>query len=225
MDIPFENLSGIIKAISRILPWDVSIAISEHNRFVYYQPSSSVDLKIKPGDLLKEGSVTMQALHSGGPISMYMEEDLYGVPYFAISTPLLELGLERSCLTAVIPPFLANEIVKLPRHKFLIGKSDEKWIPIPLKEIAYIDSENGRTRIFTEDDQYINKHTLFELEWMLPRNQYVRCHRAYIVNVDKITEILPDFHSTFLLSIKTKGKTQIPVSQRYASHLRRLMGF
>ncbi|MBC9784687.1 LytTR family transcriptional regulator DNA-binding domain-containing protein [Heliobacterium chlorum] len=225
MDLPDESIQGLIRVLSRILPWEVSIAIADKSQFVYYQPSSTLDLKIKPGDPVKEGSVSMQALHAGGPISMYMEEDLYGVPYFAISTPLTEMGMEDCCLTAIIPPFLANEISRLPRHKFLIGKGDERWIPIPLEQIMYIDSEHGKTRIFTDDDQYTNKHTLFELEWMLPRNQFVRCHRAYIINIDKVAEILPDFHSTFLLVMKSKRKIQIPVSQRYASHFRRLMGF
>jgi two-component system, LytTR family, response regulator len=220
-----SSMREIVQAISQVFPHEASIAIADTSRYIYYQPSKSIDLKIKPGDSLKEGTVSLRAVLNQEKVTQFVDEKVFGMPYYGMGMPIFNEAIAEGCITAIFPPFGGTGVEKLPRHNFLIGKTDDKWIPIPLAHIYFIESEKGKTVLNTEEGVYVNKYTLIELEGILPRDTFIRIHRAYIVNVNAIREIHPDFHSTFLLLIKDGKKSKVPVSQKYASLFRRMMGF
>lgn len=222
-----ENSSvlSIMKAISDVFPQETSIAIADKSKFIYYQPSRAIDLKIKPGDDIHEGTLTRKALSRKQKIEQLLDHSVFGVPYYAMSTPILSQGDAEGCITAIFPPTATPGLPKLPRHHFLIGKGEDRWVPIPLSDIHFIESDKGKTYLYTERGIYVNKYSLIELENILPPDLFVRCHRAYMINVYSIDEIHPDFHSTFMLIMNDSARTRVPVSQKYASAFRRLMGF
>ncbi|WP_139492419.1 LytTR family DNA-binding domain-containing protein [Brevibacillus dissolubilis] len=215
----------ILEAISQALPDRVSIAVADDSKFIYYQPSPNIDLKIKPGDIIKEGSSTYKALRVKEQVTQFVTEDVYGVPYYGVAIPLINRGITEGCITAIFPQMMSQEAMKLPKHHFLIGKSEDRWIPVPYEEILFIQSNAGKTMLFTGKENYVNKYGMGELEQILPRDQFIRCHRSYFVNVHGIREIHPHFHSTFMLVMNDKNKTRIPVSQSYASYFRQMLGF
>ncbi|GEN34048.1 MULTISPECIES: LytTR family DNA-binding domain-containing protein [Aneurinibacillus] len=220
-----SSILSIVKAISDVFPQEASIAIADKSKFIYYQPSRAIDLKIKPGDDIHESTLTSKALTRKQRVEQYLENSVFGVPYYAMSTPILNEGNAEGCITAIFPPTATPGVPKLPRHHFLIGKGEDRWVPIPLHEIHFIESDKGKTYLYTERGVYVNKYSLVELERILPSDLFVRCHRAYMVNVYSIAEIHPDFHSTFMLIMNDAARTRVPVSQKYASSFRRLLGF
>ncbi|WCK52787.1 LytTR family DNA-binding domain-containing protein [Aneurinibacillus sp. Ricciae_BoGa-3] len=220
-----SSVREIVEAISQVFPQEASIAIADTSRFIYYQPSKSIDLKIKPGDSLKEGTVSLRAVLNRAKVAQLVDEKLFGMPYYGMGMPIFNGTDAEGCITAIFPPFGGPDVEKLPKHNFLIGRTEDKWIPIQLARINFIESDKGKTLLYTEDGVYVNKYTLVELERILPRDKFIRIHRAYIVNVNAIREIHPDFHSTFLLVIRDGKKSKVPVSQKYASVFRRMMGF
>ncbi|MBP1931629.1 LytTR family DNA-binding domain-containing protein [Ammoniphilus resinae] len=216
---------SLLQELYKSFPIDASIAIADSSQFIYYEPSQSIDLKIKPGDFLKEGTATLKAVQARQKVTQIVDRDLYGIPYYGLSIPIISNEAILYCFTAIFPlPFSVTK-PSLQSHSFLIGKVDDRWIPIPHEKIVYIHSKDGKTWLHTKDGQYLNKFNLTELEGVLPNNQFIRCHRAYMVNIGKIEEIQPHFHSTFLLVMKSFEKIQVPVSQKYASHFREYMGF
>lgn len=221
----FASVHSIIQAFSNVFPEKTSIAIADQSRFVYYQPSPAIDLRIKPGDAVQEGTLTQLALEKQMSLSRFLDKNPFGMPYYAVSTPIVNGGKTEGCLTAIYPPFATPKPLQLPRHNFLIGKTEERWIPIPFRDIYMIESANKKTLLHTASGIYGNKHSLIELELMLPLDQFARTHRAYLVNVNEIAEIQPNFHSTFLLIMKHDKRLRIPVSQKYANRFRQLMGF
>jgi two-component system LytT family response regulator len=220
-----SSVLSIVKAISDVFPQEASIAIADKSKFIYYQPSRAIDLKIKPGDFIVEGTLTRKALQYKQKVEQYLENSVFGVPYYAMSTPIFHEGDAQGCITAIFPPTASPVSPKLPRHHFLIGKAEDRWLPIPLHEIHFIESDKGKTYLYTERGIYVNKYSLVELERLLPLDRFIRCHRAYIINVHSIDEIHPDFHSTFMLIMNDPARTRVPVSQKYASSFRRLLGF
>lgn len=60
-----KQIEEIMEIIKEFFPENTSIAISDTNEYLYYQPSKKVDLKIKPGDPIKEGSAAHKALSYG----------------------------------------------------------------------------------------------------------------------------------------------------------------
>lgn len=84
-----KQIEEIMEIIKEFFPENTSIAISDTNEYLYYQPSKKVDLKIKPGDPIKEGSAAHKALSYGQKISSYIEPDVFGVAYYGMSIPLI----------------------------------------------------------------------------------------------------------------------------------------
>lgn len=213
------SINSVLNIINEFIPKeDMSIAVADEQKFIYYQPSKQIDLKIKPGDIISSDTLTYRALNEQVKISEYVESNGFGVPYYGISVPVIDKGKPKGAVTAILPckPILLSS-------SFLTVKTNDRWIPIPNEEIMYLEAQNRKTRIQSNQINGFHKLNLSELELVLPKNTFIRVHRSYIVNLHFIAEILPDFHSTFLLIMKDRSKIQ--VSQTYASQFRRSLGF
>ncbi len=213
------SVKSVLNIVSEFIPKeDMSIAVADDKHFIYYQPSKQIDLKIKPGDTINNDTVTYKAICGQKKISEHIEDNAFGVSYYGISIPVLDEGKPKGAVTAILP-----YKPRLLSSKFLTVKTNERWIPISNEEIMYLEAQNRKTRIQAKDVNGFHKLNLSELELVLPRNNFIRVHRSYIVNINFIAEIFPDFHSTFLLVMKDGSKIQ--VSQTYASQFRRSLGF
>ena len=85
-------------------------------------------------------------------------------------------------------------------------KSDYKLLRIELGEICYIEGLKDYVKIYLEDTPHpvVSLISMKSLEDMLPADSFIRVHRSYIVNLNKITMIERN-RIVF-------GKTYIPVS-------------
>lgn len=68
-------------------------------------------------------------------------------------------------------------------------KSGQKIHVILVPDIVYIQSDGDYVQIVTAQSRYLKEETMKYFEASLPRNQFVRVHRSYIVNVEKILRI------------------------------------
>jgi len=72
----------------------------------------------------------------------------------------------------------------------LFVKSEYKLVRIMLSDIKYIESANEYIQIHLTNDQPVT--TLIRLKSMeeqLPKDKFMRVHRSFIVNLDRVTEI------------------------------------
>ncbi|MCM3079360.1 LytTR family DNA-binding domain-containing protein [Brevibacillus invocatus] len=216
----------VLQMIGQVIPEGVSIAISDGKQYTYYKPSEAIDLKIEPGDLVPVGSATHKALEIKGKVAHHVESRVFGIPYYGVSIPVIMQGRIEGYITAIYSPqMMPMAIPEPPRPPFLIGRDENGWLPIPMNEIMYISSNEGKTQLHTANGAYTNKYNMAELESLLAPGQFIRCHRSYFVNLEAIRFIHPHFHSTFILEMKDKQKSRVPVSQSYASSFRQLLGF
>ncbi|GIN86577.1 LytR family transcriptional regulator [Heyndrickxia sporothermodurans] len=213
-----HTVSSIMEVIQDLVPKDTSIAITNDKQYIYYQPSSQIDLKIKPGDIIREGTATFKALSVQQRISDYIDKNVLGTSYFGMSVPIVDGNKLRGCVTAILP----RKPLSFPTS-FLTVKANDRWLPVPFKEIMYLEAQSRKTNVHTSTNVGTHKFNLTELEFYLPKDIFIRCHRSYIVNIDFISEIQPDSHSTFLLIMK--DGTRVPVSQTYASQFRKILCF
>lgn len=213
------TVESVLNIVSDFLPKeDTSIAVADDKHFIYYQPSKKIDLKIKPGDQISTDTVTFKALNGQKKIAEFIESNGFGISYFGISVPVLDHNKLTGAVTAILP-----SKPNLLSPSYLTVKTNDRWIPIPNEDIMYLEAQNRKTRIQSKTINGCHRLNLSELELVLPKNTFIRVHRSYIVNIHYIEEILPDFHSTFLLIMKDRSKIQ--VSQTYASQFRRVLGF
>src|SRR3989475_12194095 len=69
-----------------------------------------------------------------------------------------------------------------------------------------------------------NCRTLEELLDSLDPNLFWRAHRSFLVNINRIKEVVPWFKSSYQLRMDDKKQTEIPVSRAQTKRLRELFG-
>ena len=92
---------------------------------------------------------------------------------------------------------------------FLFLKSDYKIRRINFDNILYIEGLKDYIKVFTDNEPkpIMSLNTLKTIEQKLPEEQFMRIHRSYIVNLDKV--------ETIERSRIVFGKNYIPVSDQY----------
>ncbi|WP_462413077.1 LytTR family DNA-binding domain-containing protein [Neobacillus sp. Marseille-QA0830] len=207
---------SLLDVISELFSDEISIAVSNTKEYIYYRPSRRIDLKIRQGDPIKEGTIAYKAILSKQKVSEFINRDVFGVPYHGMAVPFFHEGRLEGCVTAIFPALTSGKLV-------VTIKTEDGWIPVPFSEVIYLEAKDKKTFVKANGVSGSHKDTLQEFEFLLPKDYFIRCHRSYIVNVNQIREIHPDTHSTFILTMKNGER--VPVSQSYSSYFRRLLGF
>ena len=111
---------------------------------------------------------------------------------------------------------IKKELIKLPVWK------DERIFLCALSDISFLSAEDGYVKVCTSDgESYISKETLSYFDEKLDQEKFFRCHKSFIVNIEKIKEVIPWFYNTYLLNMK--GCTdKVPVSRKYIKSFRSL---
>jgi two-component system LytT family response regulator/two-component system response regulator LytT len=67
-----------------------------------------------------------------------------------------------------------------------------------------------------------NYRTVEELQASLDPKTFWRVHRSYLVNVNRIKEVVPWFKSSYQLRMQDRKQTEVPVSRAQTKRLREL---
>ncbi len=93
------------------------------------------------------------------------------------------------------------------------------------KDICYASIEDGVISVVTAQmEGQSNCRTLEELLESLDPGQFWRAHRGYVVNINRIKEVVPWFKSSYQLRMDDKKQTEVPVSRAQTKRLRELFG-
>ncbi|WLR52868.1 LytTR family DNA-binding domain-containing protein [Bacillus tianshenii] len=101
----------------------------------------------------------------------------------------------------------------------LAVEADERIFYIAPQEILYISVEQRETKLFTKEKEYHTKLTLKELEDKLTHYSFFRTHKSYLVNLQKIEQLIPWFNGAYQIKVEARNE-EIPVSRNYAKALR-----
>jgi ABC-2 type transport system ATP-binding protein len=92
-------------------------------------------------------------------------------------------------------------------------------------DVLYATSRDGKTFVHTVDDSAVSNLTLQELDARLSRSGFFKAHRAYLVNLQRIREVVPFTKDSFLLILDDAERTQVPLSKQAAKDLQELLGY
>ena len=107
------------------------------------------------------------------------------------------------------------------RRERLAVRVGERFLLVQSEEIIYASlADEGITVVTGHLTGTSNYRTLDELQDRLDPNVFWRVHRAHLVNINKIKEIVPWFSRNFLLRMKDEKSTEIPVSRTQTRRLR-----
>jgi two-component system, LytTR family, response regulator len=116
---------------------------------------------------------------------------------------------------------------KTQSSKILL-KSLGRMFLVDQKEICYASIEDGVITVVTAGPSGMEGHsncrTLEELLDSLDPGLFWRAHRSYLVNINRIREVVPWFKSSYQLRMDDKKQSEIPVSRAQTKRLRELFG-
>ena len=151
----------------------------------------------------------------------------YKLPFIYITSFYDRVTLDRVKATEpqayIVKPFDENDLViniemALYKHRKPLLTSDKifvkeknEMIAIDAKDILYAEAFDNYARIFTDKHQHIISHTLKQVEEKLSAKSFVRVHRSYLVNFEKVTAIN---ESNICL-----GLIKIPLAQSFRQEL------
>ncbi len=81
------------------------------------------------------------------------------------------------------------------RNELILIKSDKRKLVIHPEEILFIEGRRHKILIKTERGEHLVPGKLGELERQLDPLGFFRCHKGYLVNLEKIREIVPSGQS------------------------------
>ncbi|MFZ5755232.1 MAG: LytR/AlgR family response regulator transcription factor [Bacillota bacterium] len=99
-----------------------------------------------------------------------------------------------------------------------------RYMVINCKDIVYVTAEERKTLLKLKDDFLPSSFTLQELSEKLDQRDFLRVHRAYVVNMRYIKEVIPWFNGSFKLIMEDRQGSEIPVSRHYARDLKQRLG-
>jgi two-component system LytT family response regulator/two-component system response regulator LytT len=109
------------------------------------------------------------------------------------------------------------------RTKLLIRNANRNLI-VDASEVIYATIDDGLiTVIATSLEGLSNYRTIEELQSNLDPETFWRVHRSYLVNINRIKEVIPWFKSSYMLRMDDKKQTEIPVSRVQTKRLRMLL--
>lgn len=90
-------------------------------------------------------------------------------------------------------------------------------------EIIFVYTDKDKVFIKTPQNSYLTRFTLRELESRLSPDLFFRSHRCYLVNIQRMREIIPYFNGTFTIVVDDNQRSQIPVSRTKSRILKEML--
>ncbi|WP_163469628.1 LytTR family DNA-binding domain-containing protein [Fusobacterium sp. IOR10] len=147
-------------------------------------------------------------------ITAYKEHAIDAFEIKAFDYILKPYSEER--IDKVILDLLWEKKEKLGNNNFTVKKiavhDGDKLKIIFLNEIYFIEVLDKECIIHTEEKSYVSKLKLSKFEEILPGDKFYRCHRSYIVNLNKIVEIDAWFNGSYYIKLEILDD-KIPISR------------
>lgn len=117
--------------------------------------------------------------------------------------------------------FVGDEvhICKIP------AKTDGGTLLLDPKDIDFVESMNKANYVSVRGSLYQTSLTMDDLERELVRFGFFRCHRSYIVNVQKVAKVERYTRNSFNLTLNDAHESSIPLAKGRADELRAKFGW
>jgi two-component system LytT family response regulator/two-component system response regulator LytT len=109
------------------------------------------------------------------------------------------------------------------RAKILVKSTGRNFI-VDAQDVIYATIDDGLITVVTAAiEGESNYRTIEELQSNLDPEMFWRVHRSYLVNINRIREVIPWFKSSYQIRMDDKKHTEIPVSRVQTKRLRALL--
>jgi len=192
-------------------------------------------------DIIQKGEVDLIFLdiQMPGITGVQLAKSIKSIPPVIFTTAYSDYAVEGFELDAVdylVKPFTferflkavnkAYELHKLKnkkgeesqiRNEFIFVKSEYKNIKINFKDIVFIEGLSDYIKIhLTSGKKVLSLQSLKAFLEKLPKNDFIRIHRSYIISIDKIKSIQKN--RVFI------GETELSVGESYKEDFLKMIG-
>jgi DNA-binding LytR/AlgR family response regulator len=101
------------------------------------------------------------------------------------------------------------------QDSFIYFKVDKKMVKTRIADILYIESIKDYVKVRTADKEIITQQKISYLDESLPRQQFLRIHRSFIVNLDRI-----DAYTATDVEI---SKFKVPIGRNYKADVMKVL--
>jgi len=207
----------------------ISIEVIKHfiEKTNFLELKSECNSAIDAMNLLREESIDLIFLDVNMPEMTGMDlvktlEDDYEIVLVTSETDHALEAIEYEVTDYLVKPIEYGRFIKAAtkaqrnidrltqlnkEHKDIYVKSDSKIVKIDLDQILFIEALADYVIINTPNKKHIVHSTMKGMEKKMPSKNFIRVHRSYIVNTDKI-ETMED------LNIKI-GEKSVPIGASY----------
>ncbi|MEX0289301.1 MAG: LytR/AlgR family response regulator transcription factor [Flavobacteriaceae bacterium] len=81
-------------------------------------------------------------------------------------------------------------------------------VKVELSEILFVEADRNYCKVVTADRSYLLSVPLRNLETQLPQEQFLRVHRSFVVNLNKV-DAISEYYEYLVI-----GKRHVPISRR-----------
>lgn len=115
-------------------------------------------------------------------------------PYAFISKPFKKIDLQHALELTIQRMKEKEEPVSIENDTFVLSdsifiRSSDKMVKVIIKNVLYIEAERNYCKIHCKERELLIVSTLKELDEKLPKKNFMRIHRSFIVNLSHIDEI------------------------------------
>ena len=118
----------------------------------------------------------------------------------------------------------AQRATSAPRRTKLVVRHGQRNVIIDAAELIYAKIADGVITMVAHGVEGLSNYkTLEDLQENLDPEIFWRAHRSYIVNVNRIREVMPWFKSSYQVRMDDRRGTEIPVSRVQTRRLREML--
>ena len=202
------------------------LLIQNPSLFIFEEPDLNVDVETKRVFInllkqLRDGGKSVLILTGNMESAITMADNVYRLDEDGlrwIETNKEEVIDDEDEPIKKEPPQQPIQFNKIPT------KVNEKIVLFDPPEIDYIESNDGQSNIYIKGERFPSALTLNNLEERLQYFGFFRCHRSYIVNLQKVREVITWTRNSYSLVLDDKAKSSIPLSKTKMGQLKEMLG-
>lgn len=133
--------------------------------------------------------------------------------------PETEIVVNSKSLTPEVEKIITA--LRMLDSQLTVTKDDESYI-LDVSKIAYVESVDRKTFVYTKDDCFESKLRLYEIEELLCHSGFLRISKACLVHLKFIRSLRTELDRKLRLTLE--NGEQIIVSRQYADELKHRLG-
>ncbi|MFS0749143.1 LytTR family transcriptional regulator DNA-binding domain-containing protein [Oceanobacillus sp. 1P07AA] len=206
------------------------IIIQDASAILFEEPDLNVDLETKRVlvhvlKYLQKNNKGVLILTSNMESAITLAESVYRLNEEGLQTVEIKTAEneEKQEIDDVSDEGLDKQDFSFQLNK-IPSKVNDKIVLLDPPEIDYIESEEGQAVVHMKGSSFRTAFTLRQLEEKLEHQGFFRCHRSYIVNLQKVREVITWTRNSYSLVLQDKEKTQVPLSKTKMVELKQILG-